>query len=210
MDFRLSIGITVNYFIVRHAYEPDSQKSILIFDQYARFQEKRSDGNNAACATAFPIQSERTAGSGRAWRRKASASPGLPVIRSWRHPFMPRTPDAFDFRKPIAHDAVAKRAFHTAAQRQLRRLAHALGLTRSQYDLLLNAGYIGGSGEVTLRSDRLYVQVSQPAARANTDILFRTCHGRKDFAEGENHYASLELLNQPEQLARLIRQVCDV
>ncbi|MGC1344984.1 MAG: hypothetical protein WA863_02520, partial [Methyloceanibacter sp.] len=62
----------------------------------------------------------------------------------------------------------------------------------------------------TLHSDRLFVQVSQPAGRANTGILFRTCHGRKDFAGGENHYASLELLTQPDQIARLIRQVCDV
>jgi hypothetical protein len=118
--------------------------------------------------------------------------------------------DPFDFRKPVAHDAVAKRAFHTAAQRQLRRLAHALGLTRSHYDLRLNAGDLSASGEITLHSDRLYVQVSQPAGRANTGILFRTCCGRRDFAGGENHYASLELLNRPEQLARLIRRVCDV
>jgi hypothetical protein len=123
---------------------------------------------------------------------------------------MSKPADAFDFRKPVAHDAVAKRAFHTAAQRQLRRLAHALGLTRSQYDLRLHAGGSGVSGEVTLHSDRLYVQVSQPAGRANAGILFRTCHGRKDIAGGENHYASLDLLNQPERLARLIRQVCDV
>jgi hypothetical protein len=123
---------------------------------------------------------------------------------------MSKSADAFDFRKPVAHDAVAKRAFHTAAQRQLRCLAHALGLTRSRYDLRLHAGGSDVSGEVTLHSDRLYVQVSQPAGRANAGILFRTCHGRKDFAEGENHYASLDLLNQPERLARLIRQICDL
>ena len=57
MDFRLSIGITVNYLTVRHAYESDSRKSIPIFDLYRRFQEKKPEGNNAACATAF--QSER-------------------------------------------------------------------------------------------------------------------------------------------------------
>jgi hypothetical protein len=39
MDFRLSIGITVSYLTVRHAYEPDSQKSIPIFDPYHRFPE---------------------------------------------------------------------------------------------------------------------------------------------------------------------------
>jgi hypothetical protein len=121
---------------------------------------------------------------------------------------MSKPADAFDFRKPVAHDAVAKRAFHTAAQRQLRRVAHALGLARSQYNLRLTTVSI--SGEVTLHSDRLYVQVSQPAGRANAGILFRTCRGRKDFAEGEYHYASLDLLNKPEQLARLIRQVCNL
>jgi hypothetical protein len=32
---------------------------------------------------------------------------------------MSEATDAFDFRKPVANDAVAKRAFHTAVQRQL-------------------------------------------------------------------------------------------
>jgi hypothetical protein len=35
----LSIRITVNYLTVRHAYEPDSKKSIPIFDLYRCFQE---------------------------------------------------------------------------------------------------------------------------------------------------------------------------
>jgi hypothetical protein len=73
---------------------------------------------------------------------------------------MYETADAFDFRKPVVHDAAAKRAFHTALQRQLRRVANALGLTRSQYGLPLKAGNIGVSDEITLHGVHPYVQVS--------------------------------------------------
>jgi hypothetical protein len=157
------------------------------------FGAEREDGRKRAS----PEEEER------ALRR------ACPIIRS-RNPPMAKPAEAFDFRKPVAHDAAAKRAFHTAAQRQLRQVARALGLTRSHYKLRLTAGSSDLSGEIALHSDRLYVQASQPAGRINAGILFRTCHGRDDLTGGENHYASLDLLNQPEQLARLIRQVCDV
>jgi hypothetical protein len=86
MDFRLSIGITVNYLTVRHAYESDSQKSITIFDLYRRFQEKKPEGNNAACATAF--QSERNVANkiARGGFNAASGTPESPVSEDKRRP----------------------------------------------------------------------------------------------------------------------------
>ena len=50
---------------------------------------------------------------------KESASPDLPVIRS-RIPTMPKTSSNFDFRKPVAYDGEAKRAFHNHARRRLK------------------------------------------------------------------------------------------
>ena len=69
---------------------------------------------------------------------------------------------------------------------------------------------IAVSGEITLHADRLYVQASQSAMGHDTGILFRTCRGRKDYHGGANNFASLDLLNRPEDLARRIKEVCHV
>jgi hypothetical protein len=118
---------------------------------------------------------------------------------------MPKTSSDFDFRKPVAYDGEAKRAFHNHARRRLKQLANALGLAPGGFDLRSNPGGIAVSGEATLHADHLYVQACQPATGDDTGILFRTCQGRKDYHGGSNNFASLDLLNRPEDLARRIR-----
>jgi hypothetical protein len=110
----------------------------------------------------------------------------------------------FDFRQSVAYNAAAKRLFHSRARRQLRLLAAALGLVPGDYNLRSNQGGIAVSGEAILHAAHLYVQVCQPATGHDTGILFRTAEGRADFTGGRNHFASLDLLNQPGDLARLI------
>jgi len=66
------------------------------------------------------------------------------------------------------------------------------------------------SGEVTMRADHLYVQACQPATGHDTGLMFRTCQGRKDYHGGPNHFASLDLLNRPDDLACRIRGACRV
>lgn len=120
---------------------------------------------------------------------------------------MPTTSNArFDFKKRVAYDADAKRLFHRNARRGLLDLARALGFEPGNYDLRSNAGGCAVSGEATLRADRLYVQASQPATGNDTGILFRSCEGRRDYVGGRNHFASLDLLHRPHELACLIRQ----
>jgi hypothetical protein len=114
----------------------------------------------------------------------------------------------FDFRKRVAYDADAKGRFHREARRQLLALAKELDLAPSGFDFRRNEGGIAVSGEATIHSDRLYVQVSQPATGSDTGILFRSCEGRRDYTGGRNNFASLDLLNDPGQLARLIRGAC--
>jgi hypothetical protein len=123
---------------------------------------------------------------------------------------MSRTLNVFDFRKSVAYDAEAKRLFHSRARSQLRRIAIALGLKADAYDLRSNQAGIAVSGEITLHSDRLYVQVSQSAMGYHSGVLFRTCKGRKDYVGGPNNFASLDLLNRPDELAHWIREVCHV
>ncbi len=117
---------------------------------------------------------------------------------------------AFDFRRPVSYDDAAKRAFHSRARRQLKCLADALGLGPGSYDLGSNQGGIAVSGEITLHAAHLYVQACQPATGHDTGVLFRVCEGRKDYCGGPNDFASLDLLNRPEELARRIREACHV
>jgi hypothetical protein len=122
---------------------------------------------------------------------------------------MPKTSD-FDFRKPVSYDNAAKRTFYSHALRQLKLLANALGLAPGAYDLRSNAGGIAVSGEATLHGDHVYVQACQPATGHDTGLMFRTCQGRKDYHGGPNNFASLDLLNRPEDLARRIKEACPV
>lgn len=123
---------------------------------------------------------------------------------------MSRTSSAFDFRRSVACDDRAKRLFHSRARSQLRRLATALGIQHGSYDLRSNQGGVAVSGEITLHSERLYVQASQSVMGHDNGILFRTCKGRKDYVGGSNNFASLDLLNRPEDLASQIREWCHV
>jgi hypothetical protein len=123
---------------------------------------------------------------------------------------MPKTSTTFDFGRPVAYDPAAKRLFHSRARWQLRRLATALGLSAGSYDLRSNPAGIAVSGAITLHSDCLYVQASQSVMGNGSGILFRACKGRKDYVGGPNNFASLDLLNRSEELARRIRERCHV
>ena len=59
-----------------------------------------------------------------------------------------------------------------------------------------------------MHGDRLYVQACQPATGHGSGVLFRVCEGRKDYTAGRNNFVSLDLLNDPGQLARTIRTAC--
>ena len=116
----------------------------------------------------------------------------------------------FDFRKRVAYDDDAKRLFHHRARRQFRELANALGLAPGSFDVRSNQGGIAVSGEITMHSDHIYIQACQPATGHDSGVLFRLCKGRKDYSGGRNNFASLDLLNDPSQLARIIRTACRV
>ena len=122
---------------------------------------------------------------------------------------MPKTSSNFDFRRPVSYDDKAKRVFHSRALRQLKLLANALGLAPGGYALSSNPGGIV-SGEVMLHADHVYVQACQPATGHDSGLIFRTCQGRKDYYGGANNFASLDLLNRPEDLAHRIKEVCRI
>ena len=96
-----------------------------------------------------------------------------------------------DWYTSCSYEPDQKRRFHAAARTRLRRLAAELGFPPASFDLRSNQGGIAVSGEITLHHARIYVQVCQPATRADSGILIRTCEGRRDYTGGRNHFAPL-------------------
>lgn len=83
---------------------------------------------------------------------------------------------------------------------QLRKVAKALGLVRGQYDLRFNPGGIAVWGEVTLHTDKLYIQASYGC---DIGVLVRTCKGRRDYTGGMNHWFPFSMLaNDPNGFAK--------
>ena len=107
----------------------------------------------------------------------------------------------YPFWRSIAYvDHATKRRWHSQAMAKLRVLAKELGLERGEYDLRSNFDSIAVSGEVTLHGDHVYVQVSQPF-QSGKGVLYRRCGGRRDYTGDRNHFATLDLLNDPDKLA---------
>jgi hypothetical protein len=90
--------------------------------------------------------------------------------------------------------ATAKDYFHLEGKKFLRDLAKEIGIPAGTFDIRSNKGGIAVSGEVTLHSDTLYVQLHESAMRPGIDILFRSCKGRGDYTGNQNFSASLPLL----------------
>ena len=90
-----------------------------------------------------------------------------------------------------AYDDTQKRCFHTTGLKRLRTLAKAIGFASGSFDVRSNHGGIAVSGEVTLHHEQIYVQVSQPATRADTGILIRTCKGRNRECRDESGFAAV-------------------
>ncbi len=102
----------------------------------------------------------------------------------------------------VAHDETAKKLFHSEARRELKNLADALGYDRSDYDLRSNAAGPAVSGEVTLHSNEIYVQVT--CNGTGSDVLYRRVRDRRDFIGNRNHYAAMRELGNAGTLAQRI------
>jgi hypothetical protein len=112
-----------------------------------------------------------------------------------------------DWYSSCSYEPDRKRCFHTVARARLRRLAAELGFPPASFDLRSNQGGIAVSGEITLHHEHVYVQVCQPATRADTGILIRTCEGRRDYTGGRNQFAPLSMLDDIPALAARVRTV---
>jgi hypothetical protein len=118
---------------------------------------------------------------------------------------------SFDWNAPVQGytetQAARKRSFHATARSRLRMLADALYLPKGSYDIRTNAAGVAVSGEVTMHSENIYVQVSRGILGASHGVMFRTCKGRKDYTGGRNNFAPLWFLDDTDKLASKINFV---
>lgn len=105
----------------------------------------------------------------------------------------------------VSYDEERKTRFLRTSKKHLKALADALGLASANYDLRVNKGGIAVSGEVTLHSDNLYVQVSQSCLGPDFGILIRSCKGRRDYRGGPNNHAPITMLLDTPALADRIK-----
>jgi len=112
-----------------------------------------------------------------------------------------------DWYTSCSYEPDRKRRFHTVVRARLRCLAAELRFPPISFDLRSNQGGIAVSGEIPLHHEQVYVQVCQPATRADTGILIRTCEGRRDYTGGCNNFAPLRLLDDIPALAERVRAV---
>jgi len=96
-------------------------------------------------------------------------------------------------------DPALKKRFHREAKKLLRIVAKTMGLSTKDYDLRSNVGGPAVSGEITLHTDNVYVQVSQSYMGNGKNILVRACDGRKDYTGKVNHWAPVTALSDIHQ-----------
>ena len=92
----------------------------------------------------------------------------------------------------IVYNVAGKDMFHREAKKALKSLAEKLGLSKSDYDLRSNKAGPAVSGEVTLHTDKIYVQISGGMFSDKLSVMYRTCKGRKDYSGGSNNFTSVE------------------
>ena len=112
-----------------------------------------------------------------------------------------------DWYADCAYEPDRKRRFHATARARLKHLAAALGFAPGAFEVRSNQGGVAVSGEIIMHHRDVYVQICQPATRAESGILIRTCEGRKDATGGRNHFAPLRLLDDMPELAARVRAV---
>lgn len=101
-----------------------------------------------------------------------------------------------------------KARFHNTAKRILRKVAsESLELEKGDYDLSSNVGGVAVSGEITLHSDSLYIQVSESIfGTTKASVLVRRCNGRKDFTGEVNNFCPAVFLEDTAGFRRWLKE----
>ena len=85
-----------------------------------------------------------------------------------------------------------KDEFHKKGKVLLKQIAKELKL--SEFDIRSNIAGIAVSGEITLHSPSLYMQINCSFSNHGSRILYRSCNGMTDYCGGPNNYAFFDRL----------------
>lgn len=111
----------------------------------------------------------------------------------------------FDFENTdFNYNYLDRKQLHDLAKRYLRKMAKEIGLEKDQYRLSNNMGGETDSGEITLHTDKFYLQICNKFSGNGVQILYRACDGRYDYAGKQNNYAALPELETMEFRQKLI------
>jgi hypothetical protein len=91
---------------------------------------------------------------------------------------------------------IGKETFHRFGKKLLREVAKNLNLVKGRYEIRSNRGGIAVSGEITLHSENIYIQLSKSITRNDMCILVRKVRGMKDYVGGANQYYSFNQLEK--------------
>lgn len=106
-------------------------------------------------------------------------------------------------RRGVGYDADAKASFHAEGRKAMTRLASALGLKRGEYRVRSNQAGIAVSGDVSLDTAELYIQLELGCMGPGNEVMFRNVDGSRG---GRNNWASLSELLDPERFAQRIHR----
>lgn len=122
---------------------------------------------------------------------------------------VPKKAAAIPWRTELSYcDPEIKSGWHERVMQAMHNLAKALGYKKGNYDVRSNKAGIAVSGEVTLHTDDIYVQVGQPSFGSwDRAILVRTCKGRKDYTGGPNNFFAVEMLGKSSEFAAHIERI---
>jgi hypothetical protein len=101
--------------------------------------------------------------------------------------------------KDFAYDQRGKKSFHQLSRKLLAEIAAELG--SSVMELRTNLGGAAVSGETTLHTDRVYIQISKGGMGEGREVLYRSVTGTSDYSGGSNNFLSLQLLAERREIA---------
>ena len=101
-----------------------------------------------------------------------------------------------------------KRLFHRRGKALLHCMALDLGYVPGTFSVRSNFAGMAVSGEITLHTDDLYVQLSKSCVGGGSlDMLYRTCEGRHDYTGGRNHFLPFSALHDYAKVLTLLAAI---
>lgn len=123
--------------------------------------------------------------------------------------FLPDLVKANELVRESSHVPEFKDRWHRVGKKVLEQVAKELGYSKGTYDIRCNKAGPAVSGEVTLHTDNIYIQLcASTCMGGGRDIMYRSVKNRKDYTGRHNNFTSVNALcANPEKVIRLFEAV---